>query len=190
MSEREKWDGRYSAHNLARSCAASEFLSSNANLLPPGGLALDLASGEGRNSFYLAELGFHVIALDISIRALEKCLKVARARKLKLDAVVADLSRFVMPENIFDVVVVFNYLQRSLAPSIIRCLRPGGVLIYETFTKDHLRCNPGFNPEFVLGRGELAGLFPSLRLMKYREATLTSGGSSRAVASLMAKKSD
>lgn len=188
MSEKEKWDERYGAQGLARGSDPSEFLSSNANLLPPGGIALDLASGEGRNAFYLAELRFHVIALDISIRALEKCQRVARSRKLRLDSVVADLSSFVMPQHLFDVVVVFNYLQRGLAPSIIQCLRPGGVLVYETLTKDHLRWNPDFNPEFLLGRGELAGLFPGLHLIKYREATLKGRDSNRAVASLIAKK--
>ncbi|MFP5263974.1 MAG: methyltransferase domain-containing protein [Blastocatellia bacterium] len=188
MSEKEKWDRRYGAREVARVAGPSEFLSSNADLLPRGGRALDLASGEGRNSFYLAGLGFHVIALDVSIRALEKCVRVARARKLRLDAVVADLSGFVMPQDIFDVVVVFNYLQRDLAPSIIRALRPGGVLVYETLTRDHLRWDPGFNCEYLLGRGELAGLFPGLHLIKYREATLAGRDSNRAVASLIARK--
>jgi SAM-dependent methyltransferase len=188
MGEREKWDARYGARDLAHSLEPSEFLSSNVNLLPRGGRALDLASGEGRNSLYLAGLGFHVVALDISTRALEKCLSAARAGGLKLDAVAGDLSNFVMPEGMFDVVVVFNYLRRSLAPSIIRSLGQGGVLVYETFTKDHLRWKPGFNPEFLLERGELAGLFPGLRVIKYREATLKGRGSDRAVASLIAKK--
>lgn len=190
MSGIEKWNRRYYSSNLVRSLEPSGFLASNANLLPPGGCAIDLASGAGRNSLYLAELGFHAIALDWSISALENCLRTARERKLKVDAAAVDLSTFMMPQGVFDVVIVFNFLLRSLAPAIIRSLKPGGVLVYETLTKDHLRWKPSFNTEFLLERGELAHLFRELHLIKYREAILTARDSQRAVASLIAKKHD
>jgi SAM-dependent methyltransferase len=188
MNDREKWDARYSKHDLGLSAEPSEFLQSNRNLLPPGGLALDLASGEGRNSIFLAARGFQVIALDMSIRALQTCRGIALERNLQVGAAAVDLTEFSIPQKMFDVVIVFNYLQRGLAPAIIEGLKPGGVLVYETLTIDHLKWRADFNPEFLLNRGELARLFRGLRLLKYRETVLAGKEHKRAVASLIAKK--
>jgi tellurite methyltransferase len=188
MNDRKKWEERYDRTDSVYGPQASEFLSSNAAFLPRCGLALDLASGEGPNSIFLAERGIHVIAVDISAHALERCLRRARDRMLAVDVAVVDLTAFPVPQKMFDVIVVFNYLQRSLAPAIIEGLRPGGLLVYETLTMDHLVWNAEFNREFLLERGELAGLFKGLHILKYREAVLSARQSKRAVASLIAKK--
>jgi ubiquinone/menaquinone biosynthesis C-methylase UbiE len=45
----------------------------------PGGLALDIAAGTGRNAIFLAERGFSVVAIDVSSVALEH----GRRRALK-----------------------------------------------------------------------------------------------------------
>jgi SAM-dependent methyltransferase len=156
--------------------------------LPERGLALDFASGEGRNSILLAGMGLDVVAVDISLRALEKCMRVVRDRKLRIHPVVADLNSFVIPAGIFDVVINFNYLQRDLAPHITAALKPGGVLIFETLTVDHLRHKPDFSPDYLLNRGELLEMFRGLHLMKYREAEIQARHSARSVASLLAVK--
>jgi|SRR5215216_798268 len=188
MNDRKKWEERYDRPDFVHGPQASEFLSSNAGFLPRCGLALDLASGEGRNSIFLAERGIHVIAVDISARALDKCLSRARELKLPVDVAAVDLAAFPVAQKMFDVIVVFNYLQRSLAPAIIGGLKPGGLLVYETLTTDHLIWNAEFNREFLLKRGELAGLFRGLHIFKYRETVLSGRQSKRAVASLIAKK--
>jgi len=188
MTDRKRWDDRYSKLDLTHSPEPSEFLRSNSGLLPSGGLALDLAAGEGRNSIFLATRGFHVIALDISIRALEKCRTVALERELQIEAAALDITEFSIPQMMFDVVIVFNYLQRGLATELIEGLKPGGVLFYETLTRDHLKWKADFNPEFLLERGELARLFRGLHLLKYRETVLAGSEHKRAVASLIAKK--
>ncbi len=176
MSDRQNWDTRYDCADFIHGVKASSFLLSNASILPDRGLALDLAAGEGRNSFFLAGLGLEVIAVDISLRALEKCLRVARDRGLRIYPVAADLNSLVIPAGVFDVVINFNYLQRDLAPHIAAALKPGGVLIFETLTTDHLRHKPEFNPEFLLNRGELLQMFRGLHLVKYREAEIQNGG--------------
>jgi hypothetical protein len=101
---------------------------------------------------------------------------------------VADLNSFVIPAGTFDVVINFNYLQRDLAPHIAAALKPGGVLIFETLTVDHLRHKPDFSPDYLLNRGELLRMFRGLHLIKYREAEIQARHSARAVASLLAMK--
>jgi SAM-dependent methyltransferase len=188
MSDKDKWDKRYDTSHYIHGSEPSRYLYSNRSHLPGSGLALDLASGEGRNSVFLARAGLEVIALDFSIHALRKCLALARETGVSIHAAAVDLTSFDIPANKFDVIINFNYLQRSLCRRIIRGLRPGGVLIFETLTGEHLMSSPDFNPEFLLGRGELLETFRELHLIKYREATIGTGTKARSIASLVATK--
>jgi len=188
MADRLKWDKRYAAPGRVSGPMAAEFITANAELLPTTGLALDLAAGEGRNASFLAARGLEVIAVDFSIHALKKCLQRARAGGVRVEGIVADLERFIIPPQTFDCILNINYLQRDIAPAIIAGLRPGGVLIFETLTCDTLAYQPDFNADFLLKRGELARMFRGLHLLKYREARLPSKDSFRIVASLIASK--
>jgi tellurite methyltransferase len=76
----------------------------------------------------------------------------------------------------FQVVLCFRYLQRSLFPLLERALRPGGILIYETYTTDHLQFGTQpRNPEYLLHLGELRQAFPLLEPIFYREFTAGEG---------------
>lgn len=192
MADRELWEKRYASPERIHGAEASEFLSANRELLPRRGLALDLAAGEGRNAIFLSKIGLNAIALDISVRALEKCLLLANEKSAPVEVAAVDLKRFDIPESHFDLIVNFNYLERGLAPKITAGLKPGGVVVFETLTTDHLRWKPDFNPDFLLGRGELARMFEGLHLIKYRETDLEivtpERASRRSVASLIARK--
>jgi SAM-dependent methyltransferase len=135
-------------------------------LLPHGGAALDLAGGAGRNAVHAASLGFAVTLVDASNEAL------AKARSLPLTVIHADLERgeYVPPPASFDLVMVFFYLQRDLFPALEATLRPGGILIYRTYTLERLRQRPEANPNFLLRPGELRDTFPSLRTLAYEES--------------------
>jgi len=70
----------------------------------------------------------------------------------------------------FDLILVCYYLQRDLVPQIMRALKPGGVLLYETFLVDnHERFNHPRRREFCLTHNELLPLFAGLRVLAYRE---------------------
>jgi SAM-dependent methyltransferase len=58
--------------------------------LPPG-RAIDLACGEGRNAVWLAQRGWRVTAVDFSPVGLDKARRLADARGVKVDWVLADL---------------------------------------------------------------------------------------------------
>ena len=194
MADREHWEKKYDSPEMIHGARASEFLQANTSMLPRRGMALDIAAGEGRNSILLAEHGLEVIALDISVRALEKCLLLANDRNARVEVAAVDLTGFTIPPAHFDVIVNFNYLEPRLVPSIIEGLKPGGFLVFETLTVDHLRWKPDFNPAYLLRRGELALMFRALHLIKYRETDIeiskTEQPSRRSVASLIARKRD
>jgi hypothetical protein len=69
----------------------------------------------------------------------------------------------------FDLVVVTHYLHRPLMPAIVAALAPGGVLIYETFTRAQAANGRPTNPDFLLEDGELPTLVAPLRVVRQRE---------------------
>ena len=158
----------------------TRWLVDHAHLLPPAGEAIDVACGGGRNALWLAARGFNTLAVDRDASAIAQLSEVTRQRRLPLRAQVADLEEG-RPEGrplpgeaplrvaAFDVMVVVRYLHRPLFPALVAALRPGGVLVYETFTRaQSLRGKPT-NPAFLLDPGELARLIAPLQVIEERE---------------------
>ena len=72
----------------------------------------------------------------------------------------ADLTMFPLPPAAFDLVIVTRYLQRDLFPSIRGAVRPGGCVIYETFTVRQRALGVGpTSPDHLLEPGELRAMF-------------------------------
>ena len=162
----------------------SEFPVDNIQLLPPG-RALDLATGNGRNTVYLAGKGYRVDAIDISVEAIEAALLAARLAGVSITAKVADLDGdYRIKSNTYDLIICFNYLQRSLIPQIIGGLGQGGMLVYETYIIDQRRFGHPKNPDFLLQHNELLEMFRDLRCLRYREGVF----GNKAVASIVAQK--
>ncbi|MBI4715938.1 MAG: class I SAM-dependent methyltransferase [Nitrospirae bacterium] len=156
-------------------------------LLPKGGRALDVAMGKGRNALYLAERGFQVEGVEIDAEAVRVCEEEARRRNVTVNATTADLTRFQIPKETYDVIVCFYYLQRDLIPQMREGLKPGGVIVYETFLIDqHLKTGKPGRREFCFEQNELLHLFlQGFRVLSYREGFVSED---RASASLVARK--
>ena len=147
----------------------SRFLVDNIDLLPRG-LALDVAMGNGRNAIYLAKMGFDVEGVDISGEAVRQAIDRAKNEGVRLRTMVADLEAFPQfNEGAYDLVICFDYLQRSLMPYIKRWLKPGGVLVYETYIEDQAQFGKPRNPDHLLRRNELLDTFRDFRVLRYRE---------------------
>jgi SAM-dependent methyltransferase len=111
----------------------SAWLLDNADLLPRGGAALDVACGRGRHALWLARKGFQVRALDRNAEAVEQLRSTARGLGLAMDCAVTDLETDPPPDlgtARYDLIVVFNYLHRPLMPTLERALAVGGRLVY------------------------------------------------------------
>lgn len=168
---RDKWDARYQDADPAQATPC-RVLADFAHLLPGGGRALDLASGLGGNALLLAERGLETEAWDISPVAVGKLNAHARRRGLPLTASVRDVEREPPEAGAFDVIVVSYFLERALAPVLIDALRPGGLLFYETFTREKVDDTGPSNPDFRLAPNEMLALFAPLHIVVYREEGL------------------
>src|SRR5260370_23317580 len=174
----EVWDARYreSAGPLPDRPAA--ILAEVRSLLPRG-RALDIACGAGTNAIFLAMRGWDVTAVDFSSAALALACSAAQAvgipvtwertfaeptRQLPgLHLIEVDLEKLSLPRQAFDLIVCMNYLQRSLFRQMDAALRSGGVLLYETFTRDQLPFSGGpRHPDFLFKSRENPESFPDL----------------------------
>ena len=163
----------------------SQFLVKNIELLPEG-LALDVAMGSGRNTIYLAKMGFDVEGVDTSPESVNRALELARKAGVTIKAQVADLeSNYHIAKDKYDIIICFNYLQRSLIPQIKDGLRQGGMVIYETFIVDQAQSGKPRNPEYLLKHNELLDMFHNFRCLRYREGMIEGRG---AIAGIIAEK--
>lgn len=180
-----RWDARYREQDTDAPPRPKRFLIEHADLLPNHGLALDLAMGLGANAGFLLDRGLRVVGVDISGVAVRR----AKALWPALMAVVADLAQFHLPADTFDVISNFYYLQRDLWSPISRALRPGGVLLFETFLLDPGEPSRVENPAYLLAPGELKAGFQELETVFYQERRSTGkGGKDHAIAGLVARK--
>ncbi|MGD9849653.1 MAG: dihydroneopterin aldolase [Nitrospirales bacterium] len=176
----------------------SEFLVAQLPRLPAG-KALDVAAGRGRHSVFLVSKQFTVHAVDRDSDALSSLQDKARRHALaSLTTQIMDLESD--PSNppdlgheSYDVILVFFYLYRPLFPKLLQALKPGGMLLYETFLIDnHLLHRHPRRKEFCLGRNELLDLIRGLRVLHYEEGLhdAPAGPDGAITARMLAQKPD
>lgn len=165
---RDKWDRIYRETGDAIPEPAP-VLADNAHLLPAAGIAVDLACGLGGNALFLARQGLETHAWDISPEAIRRLNEYAQRLGVTLRTEIRDVVEHPPAEASCDVIVVSRFLERSLAPVINAALKPGGLLFYQTYTREKVAEIGPTNPAFLLDTNELLRLFSSLRLVFYRE---------------------
>lgn len=165
---RARWDARHAA--AAGVGAPAEVLLRNAHLLPARGVALDLACGRGANALWLAEhTTLEVRAWDFSPVAVARLQAAARARGLAVAAELRDVAAQPPGPDSCDLVVVAHFLERAIAPALCSALRPGGLLLYQTFSREAVSERGPSTAEWRLARNELLELFAGLVVRAYRE---------------------
>ena len=98
--------------------------------------------------------------------------QAARERKLSVSWMEWDLTKPLPPLGTFDVMLIFNYLDRPRMRDLLGFLRPGGVLIMETFLEDQRAFEWGPTSDaHLLQRGELPTLITPLQVLFGREVT-------------------
>ncbi|MGC7096843.1 class I SAM-dependent methyltransferase [Amycolatopsis lurida] len=141
------WDG-----GIARQAAALDRLITAAG----GGRAvLDCACGIGTQAIGLAGLGYRVVGSDLSPLAAARAAREATARRQRLPALAADMTRLPFRSEVFDVVVCADNsiahlltepaLEAALA-SMRRVLRAGGLLVLTVRAEDIRRTRPRVTP--------------------------------------------
>lgn len=167
----------------------STWLSWHDYLFRPGVTVLDLACGEGRHGLKAAQWGATVTAVDADETKLETGRDAAGRLGVNVDFQQLDLTRE-WPSGTFDVVLLFNYLDRARMDDVRTLLAPGGVLLMETYLEWQRAL--GWGPskaEHLLAPGELARLVVPLEALHGREVfEPVESNKVRAVASIVAQK--
>lgn len=130
---------------------------------------LDLACGSGRHMQWLQSQGLHVLGVDRDESALASAQQFGKV-------LCADIENAAWPltGRQFDAVVVTNYLWRPTWSSLLACLKPNGVLIYETFAQGNETVGKPSRPDFLLSRSELLQLCCDLRVVAFEDVFLDS----------------
>lgn len=132
--DREDWNKRYADKEFVWTVSANQFLVVEIHDLKAG-RALDLGTGEGRNAVWLAEQGWQVSAVDFSEVSLDKARRLAKARKVNVEWVVADVTRY-QPRRARYELVFMCYLQlpeherRRVMAHARDAVAPGGTFLY------------------------------------------------------------
>ena len=129
------------------------------------GTVLDVACGGGRHSRLFLKRNLKVVAVD------REAQEIPGARFVQAD--LEDGSPWPLPGELFEAVVVTNYLNRGILSQIQASLKPDGVLIYETFMLGNERFGKPSNPAFLLRPGELLECFRGLDVRGFEEAAVT-----------------
>lgn len=162
------WNNRYAAPLFVYGETPNAFVAEMASQIPAGQV-LCLAEGEGRNAVHLAILGHPATAVDQSETGLAKARRLAAARGVEIETVLADLEAFNIEPGIWSgIVATFAHLPpvipRQVHAQVVRGLRPGGVFILEAYTPAQLAFDTGGpkSPELLMTlaslRDEIAGL--------------------------------
>lgn len=133
MAELERWDKVYASEPHLYTKEPNALLVETVAAMPPG-RALDIGMGQGRNTAYLASLGWEVTGIDISGEGLRQ----AQASCAGVRVVQAPAEEFEMGAGEWDLIAgmyVHGVLLRE-SSRIIAALRPGGVLVVEGFHRD------------------------------------------------------
>jgi 2-polyprenyl-3-methyl-5-hydroxy-6-metoxy-1,4-benzoquinol methylase len=189
MDEKTLWDKKYNerSHSSLEPdpflvSAYHEFLAGQ-----PPGTALDVAGGIGRHAIWLAQHSWRVKLLDISEIGIQQAQENAKRTGTadSISAQICDLNTMQdLGREQYDLVLVFFFLQRELFPALISALKPGGFLIYKTYTTEQKNFAGGpSHPMFLLEPNELLRAFSSLRVLHYHETI-----SQKGVAELVARK--
>jgi len=198
--EKTRWDARYTERPESwtepddfLNSAYDEFL---AKL--PAGRALDVAGGAGRNALYLAERGWQVKIVDISEvglclakdkwNSLLNCGAHPPAAAIEHSRISTELVDLETVTDVgvgeYDLIMVFYFLRRELFPALVSALKPGGLLIYKTYTtgQQAFGRGPG-DRRYLLKPNELHEAFPSLHVLHYAESV-----EGKSTAELVARK--
>lgn len=173
----EFWNNKYSVKEYIYGKEPNEFMRTALEHLTPG-KALFVGEGEGRNSVFAAEQGWDVDALDSSSAAMEKALKLAGERNLKINYHLTDVHDYNYAEKKYDLaVLIYLHLQESerteLHKKIIESLTKDGIVILEAFEKSQINNNSGGpkNPDLLYTFEDIINDFIDLEFLELSKSS-------------------
>jgi tellurite methyltransferase len=154
--DRERWNGKW-RERAGELETEAPFLRKHATHLPMRGKALDVAGGAGRNAIWLARRGLDVTLVDISDVALDKAERRAITAGLaaRMKFVRHDLDADLPFAPLFDLVLVFHYLNRARRDDYVSLLHDGGTLVAVQPTVRNLERHAHPSSNYLVEPGEM-----------------------------------
>jgi 2-polyprenyl-3-methyl-5-hydroxy-6-metoxy-1,4-benzoquinol methylase len=154
--------------------APNTFLVESMKGIEPGGAALDVGAGMGRNGVHLAKLGWDVTGIDLSAEGLAVMRASAEKAGLKVATVKTSYQDFDFGRARWDLVAMILSWAPVEDPAFLARLkdsiRPGGCVVFEhVIQKEADPYAPGVH---ALQRGQLRELFKDFEILVYRELDL------------------
>lgn len=170
----EFWNQRYASVDYAYGTLPNLFYKENLEFLPPGKILFP-AEGEGRNAVFAAKSGWNVTAFDLSTEGKKKAELLAGLNNVKIDYTIGNYENITFPLIHFDcIVLIFAHMnpgkRNEYHQKLMSFLKPGGLLIFEGFSKKQINRNSG-------GPRDIDMLFSSEELLydfgSFSELTIT-----------------
>ena len=145
--DKEYWNDRYKSNETVYGHQPNAFFKEQILKLKPGKLLLP-AEGEGRNAVFAASIGWQVTAFDFSAEAMNKAIHAATLNHLTIDYTIQDIGEIRLPEQTYDAIgIIYVHQQPALRKAFhqqcVKALKPGGVLIFEAFSKQQIKNTSG-----------------------------------------------
>ena len=151
--ESDYWNRFYTDSKSNFNKAPNSFLVQVVEQLKPG-TALDYGMGEGRNSLYLAKLGWQVWGFDPADAAVALAQKRAKELGLTLRTEAVRDSQYELGKERFDLILFSWTMPLVPVQRVIDALRPGGIVVME--------CGADF-----VGKNAMLKTFDALQILRY-----------------------
>ncbi|MDO4795570.1 MAG: class I SAM-dependent methyltransferase [Brachymonas sp.] len=157
----DKWNSNFQRPEYVYGTQPNAFFKQELDKLSPGRILL-AAEGEGRNAVYAARQGWQVCAFDISEAGKNKALRLAADAGVDINYQVGELPDLRFDAAPFDALALIYahfppHLRSGYNRHLAGLLRPGGTVIFEAFSKNHLAYRQ--QDSRVGGPADLASLF-------------------------------
>ncbi len=149
---------------------------------------IDIAAGQGRDVIFLSRQGLHACGLERSREAIKLARASAAENGVEISMVRGDAERLPFKPAVAGTVTVFYFLLREIMDQLVAMLAPGGLLVYETFTKRQNEIDRPRDPRYLLDDGELLAYFRHMELIFYEEGIFDTHDKRRALARFVGRK--
>ncbi|TVZ27078.1 methyltransferase family protein [Gillisia sp. Hel_I_86] len=140
------WEERYSEQDYVYGEHPNVFFQNELEKLEPASILLP-ADGEGRNSVFAAKKGWQVTAFDLSKAGKEKADKLAKKNEVEINFEVTSAKEFESNKKFEAIALIYAHFNAEERPAIhkrlLQFLKPGGILIFEAFSKNQLDYSSG-----------------------------------------------
>lgn len=139
----DRWNKRYSNEEFAYGEEPNNYLKEQLEKVNAGKILFP-AEGEGRNAVFAAKMGWKAVAFDISDEGKNKALQLAQANNVMIDYKVGALESLDFKKDEFDAIaLIYAHFPAAIKSSyhkmLNQYLRKGGIVIFEAFSKNHLK---------------------------------------------------